>query len=139
MLFRSLPIIADVIRRMKVNAVSMAGARSPALLATDVADYLVRKGVPFREAHHAVGQVVLSAEKLGTSIDRLPLSAYREAHPEFDKDVYEVFDVHLSVSHRASKGGTAPQAVEEQLARARRILDQDGLGAEGGCPPSDES
>jgi len=113
-----LPIIADVIRRMKVNAVSMAGARSPNLLATDVADYLVRKGVPFREAHHAVGQVVLSAEKLGTSIDRLPLSAYREAHLEFDKDVYEVFDMHLSVSHRTSKGGTAPQAVEAQLARA---------------------
>ena len=119
-------IVADVIRRMKVKAASMAGARSPGLLATDVADYLVRKGVPFREAHHAVGQVVLSAEKLGASIDRLPLSAYRAAHPEFEKDVYDVFDVHLSISHRTSKGGTAPRAVEAQLARAHALLGKDG-------------
>lgn len=115
-------IVADVIRRMNIKAASMASARSPDLLATDVADYLVRKGVPFRDAHYAVGQVVLSAEKLGTSINRLPLSAYRSAHQEFDKDVYDVFDVHLSVSHRTSKGGTAPRAVEAQLARARAIL-----------------
>jgi argininosuccinate lyase len=123
---RELPIVADVVRRMKVNAASMAAARSPSLLATDVADYLVRKGVPFREAHHAVGQVVLNAEKLGSSIDRLPLAAYRAAHPGFDKDVYEAFDVHLSVSHRAAKGGTAPRAVEAQLAQARAILGKDG-------------
>ena len=117
-----LPIIADVIRRMKINAVSMAKARSAALLATDLADYLVRKGVPFREAHRAVGQVVLSAERRGASIDGLPLSAYRAAHSEFDKDVYDVFDVHRSVAQRTSKGGTAPQAVEAQLERARAIL-----------------
>ncbi len=115
-------VVADVIRRMRVKAASMAGARSPGLLATDLADYLVRKGVPFREAHRAVGHVVVSAEKLGTSIDRLPLSSYRAAHPEFSKDVYDVFDVHLSVSHRASKGGTAPDAVSQQIGRARRLL-----------------
>ena len=126
-----LPIVADVIRRMKVNAVSMAGARSPALLATDVADYLVRKGIPFREAHYAVGQIVLSAEKLGSPIDRLSLSAYREAHPEFDKDVYDVFDAHLSVSHRASKGGTAPRAVESQIAQAWALLDQESREGKG--------
>jgi argininosuccinate lyase len=127
---RELPIVADVVRRMKVNAASMAAARSPSLLATDVADYLVRKGVPFREAHHAVGQVVLSAEKLGSSIDRLPLAAYRAAHPEFERDVYELFDVHLSVSHRASKGGTAPEAVAEQIAQAWAHLDQGSSGGE---------
>jgi argininosuccinate lyase len=125
-----LPIVADVIRRAKVRAANMAGARSPSLLATDLADYLVRKGVPFREAHHAVGQVVLAAEKLGTSIDRLPMSTYRAAHPEFDEGVYEVFDVHLSVSHRTSRGGTAPRAVEAQLVRAQEILDQDRPGSQ---------
>jgi argininosuccinate lyase len=119
-----LPIVADVIRRMKVKAASMAGALGPGLLATDVADYLVRKGVPFREAHYAVGQVILSAEKLGTSIDRLPLSAYQSAHPKFDDDVFEVFDIQRSLARRSSKGGTAPQAVEAQLARARAILGQ---------------
>jgi argininosuccinate lyase len=107
---------------MKVNAASMASARSAGLLATDLADVLVRKGVPFREAHSAVGQVVKHAETLGTSIDKLPLSAYRDAHPGFEKDVYDVFDVHRSVARRASKGGTAPRAVEAQLTRARAIL-----------------
>ena len=125
-----LPIVADVIRRMKVNAASMAGARSPGLLATDLADDLVRKGVPFRDAHHAVGQVVLDAEKLGTSIDRLPLSSYRTAHPKFDQNVYEVFNVHLSVSQRTSKGGTAPDAVAAQSAHARAILGRNPLGSE---------
>lgn len=123
-----LPIVSDVIRQMKVNAASMASARSSGLLATDVADYLVRKGVPFRDAHHAVGQAVLSAEKLGISIENLPLSTYRAVHAEFDKDVYDVFNVHLSVSHRSARGGTAPQAVEAQLSQARAIIGQDGLG-----------
>jgi len=117
-----LPIVGDVIRRMKVNAASMASARSTGLLATDLADYLVRKGFPFREAHHAVGQVVLSAEKLGTSIDRLPLSSYRAVHPAFDTDVYDVFDVCLSVSHRTSYGGTAPDAVSRQIGNARQLM-----------------
>jgi len=121
-----LPIVADVIRRLKVNAASMARARSPALLATDLADYLVRKGIPFREAHRAVGRTVLEAEKLGTPIDRLPFSVYREAHAAFDKDVYDVFDVHLSISQRTPKGGTAPKAVAAQIAAARTILAEDG-------------
>ena len=119
-----LPIVADVIRRTKVNAAAMAGARPPDLLATDLADYLVRRGVPFREAHHAVGQVVRRAETLGTSVDRLPLSAYREAHAGFDADVHDVFDVHRAVSQWTSKGGTAPTAVEAQLERARTILER---------------
>ncbi len=123
-----LPIVADAIRRMKVNAAAMAGARTPDLLATDLADYLVRKGVPFREAHHAVGQIVLRAEALGTSIDRLPLPAYREAHAGFDADVHDVFDVHRAVSQRTSKGGTAPTAVEAQLERARAILRRSRTG-----------
>ena len=117
-----LPIVGSLICRMKVNAAHMASARDCGLLATEVADYLVRKGIPFREAHRVVGEVVREAEAAGLPIDALPLDAYRRIHPAFAADVREVFDVHRAVSRRVSRGGTAPEAVKGQLARARELL-----------------
>jgi argininosuccinate lyase len=92
------------------------------LLATDLADYLVRKGVPFRESHGLVGRVVRRAEDLGLSLSSLPLDAFREIHPSFEADVKEVFSFEASVEARAAPGGTARGAVEAQLASARELL-----------------
>jgi len=117
-----LPIVGSLICRMKVNAAQMASARDCGLLATDLADYLVRKGIPFREAHRVVGEVVREAETAALPIDAVPLDAYQRIHPAFAADVREVFDVHKAVARRVSRGGTAPEAVKKQLARAHELL-----------------
>jgi len=117
-----LPIIAEVVDKLRADPAAMAAAQTPGLMATDLADYLVRKDVPFREAHRAVGRVVRRSEELAASIDRLPLSAYQAAHPAFAEDVFDVFDVRRTISGRTSKGGTAPQAVQAQIERARGAL-----------------
>lgn len=117
-----LAVVGEIIERMEMDPVAVAAAQAPGLLATDLADYLVRKGVPFREAHYAVGRLVLASEELGTSIDRLSLSSYQSAHPAFAADIFAVFDVRRSVAQRTSRGGTAPQAVRAQLEHARALL-----------------
>ena len=116
-----LPIAAGVIRTLKVNTARMAAALDDAILATDLADYLVRKGVPFRQSHHLVGQAVRRAEELGVSLKELSLADYQEIHPSFAEDVYAVFDFRRSVEARDTEGGTAPAAVRAQIERARQI------------------
>jgi argininosuccinate lyase len=94
------------------------------MMATDLADYLVLKGIPFREGHQVVGNVVRQAERDDLTLDAVPLSTYQAIHPAFAEDVRHVFDVHASIARRASKGGTALEAVERQLLEANAILTQ---------------
>jgi argininosuccinate lyase len=115
----ALPIAAGVVRTLEVDAARMAAALDDAMLATDLADYLVRKGVPFRQSHHLIGAVVRRAEELGVPLNALELSEYRAVHPAFAEDVYEVFDFERSVAARAVEGGTAPSAVRAQIRAAR--------------------
>ncbi|NIO72192.1 MAG: argininosuccinate lyase [Anaerolineae bacterium] len=117
-----LPIAAGVIRTLKVNGARMAAALDDALLATDLADYLVRKGISFRESHHLVGQAVRRAEESGASLKDLDLADYQAIHPAFTEDVYEVFDFRRSVEARDTEGGTAPDAVRAQIERAEALL-----------------
>ncbi len=117
-----LPIAEGIVESMMPNAAHMAAACSASMMATDLADYLVLKSVPFREAHHIVGTVVQQAERTGVAIDLLPLSAYQRIHPAFAEDVFCVFDVHASIARRTSKGGTAIEAVERQLLEAHALL-----------------
>jgi len=117
-----LPIAAGVIRTLKVNAAHMAAARDGALLATDLADYLVKKGVPFRESHQLVGQAVKRAEKLDVQLQDLCLTDYQSIHPAFTKDVYAVFDFRCSVQARNTVGGTAPDAVRIQIEHAKELI-----------------
>jgi argininosuccinate lyase len=117
-----LAIAAGVVRTLKVNAERMADALDDAMLATDLADYLVRKGVPFRQSHHLVGQAVRRAEELGVPLKALDLQAYRAIHPAFAEDVYEVFDFVRSVEARSVEGGTAPSAVRVQISRAKERM-----------------
>ncbi len=117
-----LPIAAEVIRTLKVNAAHMAAARDGALLATDLANYLVKKGVPFRESHQLVGQAVKRAEKLGVQLQDLCLTDYQSIHPAFTEDVYAVFDFQRSVQARNTVGGTAPDAVHVQIEHAKELI-----------------
>ena len=98
-----------------------AAATASFALATDVADHLARRGVPFREAHAAVGALVARCEREGRTLDDLTLDEYRAAHPAFEADVLEL-DLAASLAARRSPGGTAPQAVARQLADAAERL-----------------
>jgi argininosuccinate lyase len=117
-----LPVAEAVIRTLTVNGTRMAAALDDGMLATDLADYLVRRGVPFRQSHKLVGQAVLRAEQLGVTLQGLDLTEYRSIDPTFDGDLYQVFDFQRSVAARAGQGGTAPEAVRIQIARARAVL-----------------
>ena len=119
---RALPVAAGVVRTLRVNAERMAAALDDGMLATDLADYLVDRGVPFRQSHHLVGQVVRRAEALGLPLRALPLEEFQAISPLFGPDLYQVFDPHRSVERRASPGGTAREAVRAQIARARSSL-----------------
>ncbi|HRP03692.1 MAG TPA: argininosuccinate lyase, partial [Opitutaceae bacterium] len=96
--------------------------RDPLLLATDLADYLVMQGVPFREAHHAVGAVVKLAEANNVRLDQLSAESVREVHPKFGNDWAQVFDLKRAMAMRKGTGMPGPAQVKKQLARWRRLL-----------------
>ena len=88
--------------------------------ATDLADWLVREaGVPFREAHHITGAAVKAAEDRNCGLDRLPLDALKAIDGRIDERVFDVLSVDASVRSRTSYGGTAPERVREQIAKAK--------------------
>ncbi len=117
-----LPVATGVIRTLKVNAERMTAALDDAVLATDLADYLVRRGVPFRRSHRLVGELVRRAETLNVPLKDLPLFEYQAVHPAFAEDVYAVFDFKRSVEARDVEGGTAPTAVRAQIKRMHELL-----------------
>src|SRR5262245_24284034 len=90
--------------------------------ATDLADYLVRKGVPFRDAHEVVARAVLEAERAGTDLARLPLSTLKKISSEIDRDALRVLTLEGSVAARDHVGGTAPAQVRKAAAAARKRL-----------------
>ena len=122
MLDALLPVVAGVIRTLRVNPDRMRTALDPAMLATDLADDLVKRGVPFREAHRKVGEAVRLAEARGVTLSKLSAEDYRQIAPEFGADLTEVLDFAHSISAHDITGGTAPRAVREQIAQARQIL-----------------
>jgi argininosuccinate lyase len=90
--------------------------------ATDLADYLVRKGVPFRDAHQVVARAVRAAEAAGVDLAALPLQKLREFSRKIERDVARVLTPEGSVASRKHAGGTAPAEVRKAIARARRRL-----------------
>ncbi len=119
-----LPVMSGLLLTLTVNGERTRSAVNWQVLATDLADYLVQRGVPFRQAHSATGQAVRRAAELGVSLPELPLSEWQSIHPIFGEDLFEVFSVERSLENRAAWGGTAPQAVKEQLDLARSTLEQ---------------
>jgi argininosuccinate lyase len=118
----TLPIVAGVIQTMRVNADKMRAALDESMLATDLAEYLVRRGVPFRQAHHMVGALVKLAEARNVKLSALALDDFRAVSDAFGDDVYAVFDFEASVKSRDVRGGTSPDAVREQLELANQLL-----------------
>ncbi len=92
--------------------------------ATDLADYLVRRGLAFRDAHHAVGAIVAAAITQGCDISELPLETLREHSAAIEQDVYDVLTLEGSVNARDHFGGTAPTQVLAAVERARKRLAQ---------------
>ena len=116
-------VLAGTLGGLRVRADQCAAAvADPALLATDLADYLVERGVPFREAHHAVGAVVRLAEKAGVALDRLPTAEVRAVHPGFGADWATVFDLRRAMAKRRGTGMPGPAQVARKLAHWRREL-----------------
>lgn len=112
----SVLIATGVISTLAINKAKMEGALTMDMLATDLADYLVRRGVPFRETHHISGECVRKAEEEKLSgIDQLTFEQLQQIDSRFEKDVMDVFDFEISVERREATGGTAKSAVLKQL------------------------
>ena len=116
----SVKVFADMIAQMKVKADNMriAAARGFST-ATDVADYCVRKGLPFRQAHEVVGKTVRYCVETGKDIPELSLAEFREFSALIDEDIYDYVTLEASVNARKATGGTAREAVERELARLK--------------------
>jgi argininosuccinate lyase len=117
-----LPAAAGALAECTFRTDRMAAALSSTMMATDLADYLVRRGATFREAHGAVGSLVREGEQLGVELTALPFSSFQRAHAKFGEDVYEALSAASSVAHRESEGGTGPVAVRTQIDAARTAL-----------------
>ena len=102
-------------------------AAESGMLATDLADYLVAKGVPFREAHGIMRELCRTCDERGVGLQQLPLTDYREFSPLFEADVYEITAA-ASAAARNIPGGTAPSQVAQALAHAERILEESNVG-----------
>ena len=118
-----LPAVAGTVRTLELNPERCAAAVDAGMLATDLADFLVRRGMPFREAHGAVGRLVRTAEETGCSVDGLDRAIFLEVSPHFaDADFAHLFSPAASLAARVGIGGTAPDAVREQIVALRRAL-----------------
>ena len=109
----------------------MRAALSSAMMATDLADYLVAKGKTFREAHASVGRLVRESEETGCELDALPYASFAAAHPDFGHDAFDALSASRSVERREVDGGTGPSAVRTQLEAARAALRPVAEGARG--------
>ncbi|MDP1708917.1 MAG: argininosuccinate lyase [Gammaproteobacteria bacterium] len=121
----SLHVYTDMIAALRVNREAMlSAARAGYSTATDLADYLVRKGVPFRDAHEIVGKTVRHCIDSGHLLEQLTLEELRTHAPVIGPDVFEVLTVEGSIAARNHVGGTAPSQVRAALKRARVLLDR---------------
>ena len=117
-----LPVMNGLLSTLKINQDNIKDALDPALMATDLADDLVKKGVPFREAYGAVAKAVRKAADLQTPLNELPLHHWQELHPAFDQNLYTVINPESAVTKRAVFGGTAPDSVKEQISLAKKCI-----------------
>ena len=118
-----LEVSALVLRNVELNENKMRAAASRGMMnATELADYLVRRGVAFREAHETVGQIVVKAIEKGVELDELTLDELREFSNEIDSDVFESLALEQTLGSKAVAGGTAPAMVKKALENARELL-----------------
>lgn len=117
-----LPAVAGALTECRFRTDRMYAALSSTMMATDLADYLVRKGATFREAHGAVGRLVRESETANVEIQALPAGSFHRAHALFADDIMEALSAEKSAMQREVEGGTGPTAVRAQLDAARTAL-----------------
>ncbi|HEY53409.1 MAG TPA: argininosuccinate lyase [Caldilineae bacterium] len=122
-LLAMIPVIAGALATMTVHGERMEAALDDFMLATDLADWLVKLGIPFRESHGITGQVVRAAEQRHCSLRDLSLSDLQAIHPAFTEDALTIWDFERSVEQRTALGGTAKRAVTAQIERAKALVD----------------
>ena len=116
-------MLAAMVNHTRVNTRACLNAASdPTLLATDLADYLVLKGMPFRQAHHVVGSMVALAEKTGKLLSQLSLAELRSVNATFGRDALRVFDLKRAMARRNLIGAPGTKELVRQLARWRGLL-----------------
>ncbi|MBX3049880.1 MAG: argininosuccinate lyase [Caldilineaceae bacterium] len=118
----SLQIAGGVLATLTVNVARMAASLVPEMLATDLAEYLVRKGIPFRETHHVAGAAVRLAEEQGVSLSALTAADLQTLHPAFGEDVADLWSYERSVEQRDAAGGSSRRAVLAQIEALRSWL-----------------
>ncbi|GMA47299.1 argininosuccinate lyase [Tetragenococcus muriaticus] len=119
----SLEIMSGMIETMKVNQATMQQATEKDLSnATELADYLANKGLPFRQAHEIVGKLVLECIQQGTYLQDIPLEKYQQISPSIEADVYDKLNSHSAVKNRHSLGGTGFDQVKSQIEKAKAEL-----------------
>ncbi len=119
----ALEVNAAMLGEIKVNAARAAAAVSdPMLLATDLADYLVRAGFPFRQAHEVIGKLVAHCVETGRSFPQLDLGTFQSFSPLFSPDVFEVLDLRRALESRQAPGAPSQANVRAQLERWRSVL-----------------
>jgi argininosuccinate lyase len=118
----ALAVFSRLLRTLTVNSSNIKKQLDPCLFATDLADYLVRKGVPFRQAHAVVGKIVRCCTDRGESLSGLPVSTLQSFHRLFGRDVVKVFSWEHSLAKREIEGGTGRKSVLKQIALADKML-----------------
>jgi argininosuccinate lyase len=128
-LFDSLKTVSDcililngVVRTMVFDTLRMEESIDRSVFATDVADYLTRKGMPFRKSHETVGKLIRWAQEKGKSLDTIPIDILQKHSDLFENDIYEKFDLRVSADSHKVAGGTGRDDLEKQIANARNIL-----------------
>jgi len=117
-----LPAVAGALAECEFKPAKMRAALASTMMATDLADYLVRKGATFREAHGAVGRLIRKCEDEKVELHSLPLAAFSDTHVLFTQDVFDALSPLSSVEQREIDGGTGPAAVRSQLESAQSAL-----------------
>lgn len=121
----TLRLLARLLPEIRFNRGQMEEmAKEGFTLATDLADYLVRKGIPFRKAHHVVGQIVHYCIGEGKELDQIHLDVLKSFHKAFDADVFPFIQMNAVVDRRTSLGGTASSRVKEAMAKARADMER---------------
>lgn len=124
-LIQLLPVITGAISTIKPQPLNMSRAITPDLMATDLADYLVQKGIPFRQAHTIVGEMVKKAAFKNIPINKLSLEDFMEGTSSIiDEEIFSIFDPLRSVNTKNVTGGTAQNQVRNQILNARQLVDQ---------------
>ncbi len=122
MILLVLPAVSGAVGELRFDSLKMRAALSSGLMATDLADYLVTKGISFRDAHAAVGALVRESEEKGCELSALPSSSFTAAHATFGSDASEWLSAEKSISRREIAGGTGGKSVAEQLSAARATM-----------------